>query len=71
MVDKGATARIKITKPHAISDRLRHIIETAHYAALAANAHFSTYSLPAVPPKYRFLIPDYVKDRVSLNLFVT
>ena len=37
--------------------------------ALATNPVFSTKDFKAVPAKYRTLIPDYIKDYVSLNQF--
>lgn len=57
-------------KAYATSDRIRHIIETRHFTDLATHPAFSTRDLKAVPPKYRTLIPDYIKDYVSLNQFV-
>jgi len=36
---------------------------------LATNPVFSTKDFKAVPAKYRTLIPDYIKDYVSLNQF--
>jgi type I restriction enzyme, R subunit len=57
-------------KAYATSDQVRHIIESKHFTDLATNAAFSTKDLKAVPPKYRSLIPEYIKDYVSLNQFV-
>ncbi|RWE95157.1 MAG: restriction endonuclease subunit R, partial [Mesorhizobium sp.] len=56
-------------KAYATSDRVRHIIDSKHFTDLATNAAFSTRDLRAVPPKYRTLIPEYIKDYVSLNQF--
>jgi type I restriction enzyme R subunit len=56
-------------KAYITSDNVRHIIETRDYAALHTNPGFSFGDFKAVPEKYRTLIPDYVKDYVSLNLF--
>jgi type I restriction enzyme R subunit len=36
---------------------------------LATNPVFSTRDLKAVPDKYRIIIPEYIKDYVSLNQF--
>jgi len=36
---------------------------------LATNPVFSTRDFKAVPQKYRTLVPEYVKDYVSLNQF--
>jgi len=58
-------------KAYVISDRVRHIIESKQFTDLATNPVFSTRDFRAVPKKYRFLIPEYVKDYVSLNQFVT
>ena len=49
--------------------RSRHIIESRQFTDLATNPVFSTRDFKAVPPKYRTLIPEYVKDYVSLNQF--
>jgi type I restriction enzyme R subunit len=57
-------------KAYVTSDQIRHIIEMKHFTDLATNATFSTRDLKAVPEKYRTLIPEYIKDYVSLNQFV-
>jgi type I restriction enzyme R subunit len=56
-------------KAYVSNDQIRHIIETKDYTDLATNATFSTRDLKAVPERYRTLIPNYVKDYVSLNQF--
>ena len=56
-------------KAYVTSDQIRHIIESKHFTDLATNPFFSSRDFKAVPPKYRTLIPDYVKDYVSLNQF--
>ncbi|WP_298271561.1 DEAD/DEAH box helicase family protein [Geobacter sp.] len=56
-------------KAYVTSDQVRHIIESRHFTDLATNPLFSTRDFKAVPPKYRTLIPEYVKDYVSLNQF--
>ena len=56
-------------KAYVTSDQIRHIIDTKQYTDLATNPVFSTRDLKAVPAKYRDLIPEYVKDYVSLNQF--
>ena len=48
---------------------MRHIIESRQFTDLATNPVFSTRDFRAVPEKYRTLIPEYVKDYVSLNQF--
>ena len=57
-------------KAYATSDTIRHIIESGDLTDLATNPVFSTKDFKAVPKKYRALIPDYIKDYVSLNQFV-
>lgn len=56
-------------KAYVTSDQIRHIIESRHFTDLATNPVFSTRDYRAVPEKYRALIPEYVKDYVSLNQF--
>jgi type I restriction enzyme R subunit len=57
-------------KAYVVSGRTRDIIESGDLTDLATNPFFSTRDFKAVPAKYRKLIPDYVKDYVSLNRFV-
>ena len=57
-------------KAYVSSDQVRHIIESGQLTDLATNPFFSTRDFKAVPAKYRKLIPEYVKDYVSLNQFV-
>jgi len=56
-------------KAYVTSGRLRDIIESRQFTDLATNSAFSTRDFKAVPPKYRTLVPEYVKDYVSLNQF--
>ncbi|MCC5808622.1 MAG: hypothetical protein JJU00_20005 [Opitutales bacterium] len=56
-------------KAYITSGRLRDIIDQRHYTDLATNPAFSTRDFKAVPPKYRTLVPEYIKDYVSLNQF--
>jgi len=56
-------------KAYATSDTVRGIIESGHFTDLATNPYFSTRDFKAVPAKYRAMIPDYIKDYVSLNQF--
>lgn len=55
---------------YVTSNRVRHIIESKEFTKLATNPAFSTRDLKAVPPDYRDLIPEYIKDYVPLNQFV-
>jgi type I restriction enzyme R subunit len=56
-------------KAYITSGRVRDIIDTRQFTDLATNPVFSTRDFTAVPKKYRALIPEYVKDYVSLNQF--
>ena len=56
-------------KAYVTNDQVRHIVESKYYTDFATNAVFSTSDFRAVPEKYRSLIPEYVKDYVSLNQF--
>lgn len=56
-------------KAYATSNQIRDIIDSRHYTDLATNAIFSTRDFRAVPEQYRTLIPEYIKDYVSLNQF--
>jgi len=68
--EAGAIPAIKTYfKAYVTSDQVRHIIESRQFTDLATNPVFSTRDFRAVPEKYRTLIPEYVKDYVSLNQF--
>ncbi len=56
-------------KAYVTSDLTRHVIDTRRFTELATNAVFSIEDYRAVPGKYRALVPEYVKDYVSLNQF--
>ena len=56
-------------KAYLTSNQVRHIIESRQFTDLATNPAFSTRDFKAVPEKYRALIPEYIKDYVSLNQF--
>ena len=56
-------------KAYAIDGSLRDIIDERRFAKLATNPGFSIDDYRAVPKKYRELVPEYVKDYVSLNQF--
>ena len=58
-------------KAYVTSDQVRHIIEGKQFTDLATNPVFSTRDFKAVPEKYRAIIPEYIKDYVSLNQFAT
>lgn len=56
-------------KAYVTSNQIRHIIDTKDFTVLATHPMFSTRDFKAVPARYRALIPEYVKDYVSLNQF--
>ena len=56
-------------KAYVTSGQVRDIIESKQFTDLATNPVFSTRDFKAVPEKYRVLVPEYVKDYVSLNEF--
>ncbi|SBT08797.1 hypothetical protein ACCAA_630027 [Candidatus Accumulibacter aalborgensis] len=57
-------------KAYVSNGLVREIIESKQFTDLATNPFFSTHDFRAVPARYRAIIPDYVKDYVSLNQFV-
>ena len=58
-------------KAYVTSDLTRHIVDAGQFTDLATNAIFSISDYRAVPQEYRMLVPEYVKDYVSLNQFVS
>ena len=56
-------------KAYATNGVLRDIIGSGELTDLATNPIFNTRDLKAVPKKYRTLVPEYIKDYVSLNQF--
>ena len=56
-------------KAYVSCDQIREIIDTKHYGDLATNPIFSIRDFKSVPEQYRTLIPNYIKDYVSLNQF--
>ena len=56
-------------KAYLTSGRTRDIIENRRFTELATNSAFSSRDFRAVPEPYRRLVPEYVKDYVSLNQF--
>ena len=57
-------------KAYVTSNRVRDIIDSKQFTDLATNPFFTTHDFRAVPEPYRVLVPEYVKDYVSLNQFV-
>jgi len=58
-------------KAYVTSDKTRVIIDRRHYTDLATNPAFSTRDFREVPEEFRTLVPEYVKDYVSLNQFAS
>ena len=56
-------------KAYVTSNRVRDIIDSRQFTELATNPYFNTHDFRAVPQPYRTLVPEYVKDYVSLNQF--
>ena len=56
-------------KAYVTNSQIRQIIETKNYTELATNAVFSIRDFKAVPERYRALIPNYIKDYMSLDQF--
>lgn len=57
-------------KAYVTSGRVRDIIDQCQFTDLATNPVFSMRDFKAVPEKYRTLVPEYIKDYVSLNQFI-
>ena len=57
-------------KAYVSNNQIRHIVENRDFTDLATNPVFSSSDLKAVPEEYRDIIPEYVKDYVSLNQFM-
>jgi type I restriction enzyme R subunit len=56
-------------KAYVTSNRVRDIIDSKQFTDLATNPFFTTRDFRAVPQPYRTLVPEYIKDYVSLNQF--
>ena len=77
--EKEATARIKINKLLVVklflrsgnARRVLFLVDRLELEDQATNPVFSTSDYRAVPEPFRALVPEYVKDYVSLNQFAT
>ena len=56
-------------KAYATDSYVRDIIDKRQFTRLATNPVFSSQNYLAVPEEYRDLVPEYIKDYVSLNQF--
>ncbi|NLV73444.1 MAG: DEAD/DEAH box helicase family protein [Chloroflexi bacterium] len=52
------------------SKEVQRIVDAGTFAEFATNPVFSMNDFGAVPAKYRKLVPEYIKDYVSLNTFI-
>ncbi|MBD2150747.1 DEAD/DEAH box helicase family protein [Pseudanabaena sp. FACHB-1277] len=69
--DESIPAIKSYFKAYVTNDQIRKIIEAKNYAELATNAFLSLDSFKAVPKSYRNLIPEYVREFVVLERFVS
>ena len=67
--DEAIPALRNYFKAYVSNGQIRQIIDTRQYTGLATSPAFTTRDFKAVPEPYRTLIPEYVKDYVSLNQF--
>jgi type I restriction enzyme R subunit len=67
--DEAIPALRNYFKAYVSNGQVRQIIDSRQYTGLATNAAFTSLDFRAVPEAYRTLIPEYVKDYVSLNQF--
>ena len=56
-------------KAYAANEHFRRTIDKRRFAQLATNPAFSRDDFRKVPVRYRKLVPEYIKDYVSLNQF--
>ena len=56
-------------KAYATNGLTRDAVDKRNFTYLATNAVFSIEDYRAVPERYRKLVPEYIKDYVSLNQF--
>ena len=56
-------------KAYATDNWTRFIVDRRQFTRLATNPVFSIQDFRAVPAKYRDIVPEYIKDYVSLNQF--
>ena len=56
-------------KAYITSGKVRDIIDSKQFTDLATNPGFSNADFKAVPVQFRSLVPEYIKDYVTLNQF--
>ena len=57
-------------KAYVVDNKVRDIIETKKYTELNVNPSFNINDYKAVKKEWRDIIPNYVKDYVSINRFM-
>lgn len=57
-------------KAYITSNRIREIIDSKELTQLNVNPSFTIQDYKAVPKQWRDVIPEYIKDYVSLNQFM-
>ena len=66
----GSVTAIKTYfKAYATDNHVRDIIDNRQFTRLATNPVFTRQNYLEVPQKYRDIVPEYIKDYVSLNQF--
>ena len=56
-------------KAYVTSNQVRHIVDAGNFTELATNTVLSLRDFHAVPQQFQTLVPEYIKDYVSLNQF--
>ena len=57
-------------KAYTTDSRVRDIIDNKRYTELNVNPNFTMKDYKAIPSNWREIIPEYVKDYISLNQFM-
>ncbi|MFA6598367.1 MAG: DEAD/DEAH box helicase family protein [Ignavibacteriaceae bacterium] len=57
-------------KAYTTDGKVREIIDNKRYAELNVNPNFTMKDYKAIPKSWREIIPEYIKDYISLNQFM-
>lgn len=57
-------------KAYATNNQIRDIIDNGRFGELYVNSTFNMNDYEAVPKEWRSVIPEYIKDYISLNQFM-
>lgn len=57
-------------KAYATDSKVRDIIDNKNYTELNVNPNFTMKDFKAIPQHWREIIPEYIKDYISLNQFM-